>query len=191
MLVRILPLAAYAAVLCATPAPAFSQQQTAQDRGPRGYLEYFATGASRTAPGDAGFGARLLLRVPSSAPVLDRMAVGAYLAKIPGEPGTGRREYGVHTEWVAAPRMGGIDPVLTLGLGAVRREGAWTWRVAARPLRVPTPESATALSVAPGVGARVHVAPGVAFRGDLRRSLALDERGMNATEVAAGISLAL
>jgi hypothetical protein len=190
MIARILPLAACAALLCAAPAPASSQQQR-QDRGPRGYLEYFATGARRTAAGDAGFGARLLLRVPSSAPVLDRMAVGGYLARIPGGPGTERTEYGVHTEWVAAPRVGRVDPVLTLGLGAVRRKGGWLWRLGPRPVRVPTAESTTAFSLAPGVGARVRVTPGVAIRGDLRRTLALDQRGMNVTEVAAGISLAL
>ncbi|HKP77384.1 MAG TPA: hypothetical protein VJT67_17775, partial [Longimicrobiaceae bacterium] len=151
MNVRILPLAACAALLCAAPAPALAQlQRSAPDRAPRGYLEYFATGASR-AVGDAGFGARLLLRVPTTAPVLDRMSLGGYVAKIPGGPGTERREYGLHTEWIATPQPGRVDPVLTLGLGAVTREGAWKWRlVNRRAVRVPTAESTTAFSLAPG-----------------------------------------
>jgi|GEM_PF-6738348 len=189
---RILPAAACAALLCATSAPALSQQlDRTQDRAPRGYFEYFATGASRSFAGNGGgFGARLLLRVPSSAPVLGRMAVGGYAARLPGGPGSARAEYGVHTEWSALGR-GAFDPVLTLGLGAVRRDGGWVWRLTDRPVRLPAPEASTAFTVAPGVGARMHVARGVALRGDLRRAFPLDRDGVGGTQVAAGISLAL
>jgi hypothetical protein len=194
MLTRILPAAACAALLCAAPAPALSQQLSSrtQDPAPRGWFEYYATGASRSLGGDAGggVGARLLLRLPSSAPVLERMAVGAYAARLPGAPGAASSEYGVHAEW-SAPARRVVDPVLTLGLGALRREGGWEWRMAARPVRLPTAEASTTLSLAPGVGARVHVARGVAFRGDLRRAFALERDGIGGTEVAGGISLAL
>jgi hypothetical protein len=188
---RILPAAACAALLCATSAPALSQQLSrSQDRAPRGYFEYYATGASRALGGGAGgVGARLLLRVPSPAAVLERVAVGAYAARLPGGPGAAS-EYGVHTEW-SAPARGAVDPVLTLGLGALRREGGWTWRLSERPVRLPAPEASTTFSLAPGVGARVHVGRGVALRGDLRRAFALERGGVSGTEVAGGISLAL
>jgi hypothetical protein len=154
-------------------------------------VEYYATGAARFA-GDAngGFGARLLLRVGSSAALLDRVALGGYAARIPAGPGFGRTEYGLQTELSAGPGAS-LDPLLTLGLGAVRREGRWVWRPARRPLRVPAPGATTSLALAPGVGARLRVGRGVALRGDLRRALALDRDGVSATEVAAGISLAL
>ena len=193
MLTRILPAAACAALLCAIPAPALSQQlDRTQDRAPRGWFEYFATGASRSLAGDGGggFGARLLLRVPSSAPVLERVAVGGYAARLPGGPGNARAEYGVHAEW-SAPGRGALDPVLTLGLGAVRRDGGWMWRLTDRPVRFPVAEASTALTLAPGVGARMHLARGVALRGDLRRAFALDRNGVSGTAVAGGISLAL
>jgi hypothetical protein len=192
MSMRILSAAACAALLCATSAPALSQQLDRTDhRAPRGYFEYFATGASRSLAGDGsgGFGARLLLRVPSSAPVLERVAVGAYAARLSGGP-EASAEYGVHTEWSAAGR-GALNPVLSLGLGAVRREGGWVWSLGERPVRLPAPGASTAFTLAPGVGARMHVARGVALRGDLRRAFALDRDGADATQVAGGISLAL
>ncbi|MFL5383562.1 MAG: hypothetical protein ACJ8GN_13675 [Longimicrobiaceae bacterium] len=189
---KILPAAFCAALLCAIPAPASSQQSSRIDpRAPRGWFEYFATGAGGSLAGDrGGVGARLLLRVPSSAPVLARMAVGGYAARLPGGPGNARAEYGVHTEW-NAPGRGALDPVLTLGVGAVRRQGGWVWRMGERITRYPAAETHTELTLAPGVGARMHVARGVALRGDLRRAFALERDGVDGTQVAAGISLAL
>ncbi|HEV7589465.1 MAG TPA: hypothetical protein VGO40_15230 [Longimicrobium sp.] len=190
---RILPAAACAALFCAAPARALSQQfDRTQAHAPRGWFEYFATGASRSLVGDGGggVGARLLLRVPSSAPVLERIAVGGYAARLPGGPGSARAEFGVHTEWSAVGR-GALDPVVTLGLGAVQREGGWRWHLGDRLVRLPTPGTSTALTVAPGVGARMHVRRGVALRGDLRRAFPLGRNGVGGTEVAGGISLAL
>ena len=190
---KILPAALCAALLCAASAPALSQQTSRIDpRAPRGWLEYFATGASGSLAGErgGGVGARLLLRVPSSAPVLARVAVGGYAARLPGGPGNARSEYGVHTEWIA-PGRGALDPVLTLGLGAVRREGGWAWHMGERITRRPLVEARTDLTLAPGVGTRVHVGRGVALRGDLRRAFALERGGVDGTQVAAGISLAL
>lgn len=191
---KILSAAFCAALLCAVSAPANSQQPSRTgSRAPRGWLEYFATGVSGSLAGDrgGGVGARLLLRVPSSAPVLARMAVGGYAARLPGGPGNARSEYGVHTEWTASGR-GPLDPVVTLGMGAVRREGGWAWQLAGtRPVRLPVAETRTDLTLAPGVGARMHVGRGVALRGDLRRAFALERDGVDGTEVAAGISLAL
>jgi hypothetical protein len=192
MYARFLPAAACAALLCALPAPARSQQvDRFPDRGPRGYFEYFATGASNSpAREGGGIGARLLLRLPTSAGVLERVAVGGYAARLPGGPGRARAEYGLHTEWSAAAR-GAVDPVLTLGVGAVRREAGWIWRLGDRPLRLPRTGTTTGFALAPGVGARFHLARGVALRGDLRRAVALDRDGVGGTEVAGGISLAL
>ncbi|MFL5542252.1 MAG: hypothetical protein ACJ8J0_24915, partial [Longimicrobiaceae bacterium] len=77
-------------------------------------------------------------------------------------------------------------------LGAVRREGDWVWHLAGRRLiRLPVAEVRTGLTLAPGVGARMHVGRGVALRGDLRRAFALERDGVDGTQVAAGISLAL
>lgn len=192
---KILPAAFCAALLCAAPAPALSQPPSRiEPRAPRGWLEYFATGGgggSLAGERGGGVGARLLLRVPSSAPVLARIAVGGYAARLPGGPGNARSEYGVHTEW-NAPGRGALDPVLTLGLGAVQREGGWMWHLAGRRLiRLPVAETRTDLTLAPGVGARMHVGRGVALRGDLRRAFALERGGVDGTQVAAGISLAL
>ena len=102
-----LPAALCAALLCAASAPALSQQPSRTDtRAPRGWFEYYATGVTGSLAGDrgGGVGARLLLRVPSYAPVLARMAVGGYAARLPGGPGNARSEYGVHTEWNAPGR---------------------------------------------------------------------------------------
>src|SRR4051794_11691476 len=115
---RILPAALGAALLCAASAPALSQQlDRAQDPAPRGWFEYFATGASCSLAGDGGggFGARLLLRVPSSAPVLERVAVGGDAARLPAGPGSARAEYGGPAEW-SAPARAAPGPVLPLGL---------------------------------------------------------------------------
>jgi len=189
---KFLPAAVCAALLCAGSAPALSQQPTRTDtRAPRGWFEYFATDAGGSLAGDrGGVGARLLLRVPSSAPLLARMAVGGYAARLPGGPGNARSEYGLHTEWTA-PGLRVLDPVLTLGVGAVRREGGWVWHMGERITRRPVAEARTDLTLAPGLGARMHVGRGVALRGDLRRAFALEREGVDGTQVAAGISLAL
>ena len=198
MITRILPAAFLAALLCAAPAPARSQTPTPSHDFvtlPRGYVDWYAASPGGSyAGGDLGrgFGARLTLRLAAARP-LDRLAVGAYAAHLPARDGHGQVwEYGAHTDvrvLGAAPRA--VDPLLTLGLGAVHRDDAWRYAFVRRAIRMRVVEPRTGFALSPGVGARLRLAGGVALRGDVRHAFALDRVAQGGTQVAGGISLPL
>ncbi|HEX5725864.1 MAG TPA: hypothetical protein VFX98_10395, partial [Longimicrobiaceae bacterium] len=99
----------------------------------------------------------------------------------------------------------GVDPVVSLGVGALRREET-VWRPVVAPEPGPRfawvagddrPErlarerrQETSLTLAPGVGARLRVAPGLALRTDLRDVLAVGGGTRHHLELSGGISLA-
>lgn len=196
MTTRFLPSAVLATLLCAAPAPALSQTPTPSHGPsiPRGYVDWYAASASGSFAGGGvgrGFGARVTMRLPAAAP-LDRVALGAYAAHLPSRDGQGQVwEYGAHTDVrvTAAPRA--VDPLLTLGLGAVHRDDAWQYAFARRAIRVRVVQPRTGLTLSPGVGARLRLAGGVALRGDVRHAFALDHVAQGGTQVAGGISLPL
>lgn len=136
-------------------------------------------------------------------PLLDRVAAGGYLVHSLGS--VERREvwhYGVQTDVRLVPvPVGRVDPIVSLGIGAVRAEAP------IRPV-LPAPERSvvlegdgpragmiseqvvTSLSLTPGIGARVRVLPGMALRGDLRSLIDVrDER--RHLELSGGISVTL
>lgn len=193
---RILLTAVSAALLCAATAPALSQTDLTRRRpqaAPRGYLDYYAAGASRSFTGGepgSGFGARLMVRVAPAASTLGRVAVGGYLSRLPGRSGGADTwHYGSQADVHLRGAGAAVSPIVTLAAGAVRREGEWTWRYSGRPLRVLQRTTRTGYTLAPGVAARARVAGPVSLRGDLRRAFALDQDARSGTEIAVGISL--
>ncbi|HEV2132005.1 MAG TPA: hypothetical protein VGR27_12915 [Longimicrobiaceae bacterium] len=132
--------------------------------------------------------------------LLDRAAAGGYLVHSLGS--IERREvwhYGVQADVRVAPiPLGRVDPIVSLGIGAVRAE-APIRPVLLAPERsvvregdapregIISEQVVTSLSFTPGIGARVRVLPGLALRGDLRSLIDLrDER--RHLELSGGIS---
>lgn len=188
--------ATLATLLCALSAPALSQTEVARrpQAAPRGYLDYYAAGVSRSyTGGDAGsgFGARLMVRVAPAASPLSRVLVGGYASHLPRTGGAGDTwQYGSQADVHVRGPGSRLDPMLTLAAGAVRRDGVWVRHLAERrPMRVFSDEARTGYTLSPGVAARAHVLRAVALRGDVRRAFALDHDARGGSEFAVGISL--
>jgi opacity protein-like surface antigen len=140
-----------------------------------------------------------------------RAWLGGYLLHAPGSaPDVSLTHYGVEGDFhlVQQPLASRVSPFVSLGVGAVRVEQpARMVMLPAMPiladeaagpglrLRTPFPapddEVTTSLSLAPGVGAQVHLAPGLALRGDVRGVIDFRERTTRTLELTGGISLAL
>ena len=168
--------------------------------GPRPSFEYFVArnrlehggGASRL----DGVGGRVLWPLAAAHAVLSRMAVGGYLTRAGAdgqEPDL--LHYGVQADLrlSRSPLMGRLDPLLSLGVGAVRVEEPAGGSLLT-PLRdprgaEPAPHTRTDPSLVPGVGARLHLFPGIGFRGDARLVVDFRERTSRSLELAGGISL--
>ncbi|HEX8696543.1 MAG TPA: hypothetical protein VF746_29255 [Longimicrobium sp.] len=197
-----------ATLLGTTAAPALSQSQPRPSgREPRGSFEYFATSVRTDIGSQAqGWGGRLLLPLTrDAASPLSRVEVGASVAWWPDDDlSTRMLRYGGEAG-VRLLSARAVEPVLSLGVGAVRRaEPDVRWRfftggltprdLSARgePSRVVSVSERmeTALAVAPGVGARVRLASGLALRGDLRRVFELGD-GHDGMELSGGVSLPL
>jgi hypothetical protein len=198
-----------AATLLGTVAvPALSQSQPRPSgREPHGSFEYFATSV-RTGVGSQaqGWGGRLLLPLArDAASPLSRVEVGASVAWWPDDGlSTRMLRYGGEAG-VRLLSARGVEPMLSLAVGAVRREDPQVrWRfftdglaprdvsVKGQPSRIVSvsARAKTALAVAPGVGARVRLASGLALRGDLRRVFELGD-GHDGIELSGGVSLPL
>ena len=89
------------------------------------------------------------------------------------------------------PIAGRVEPLVSLGVGASRIE---------EELRAPLPlasahawtlvgRTRTLLSVAPGVGFRLLVAPGLGIRGDARQVIDFDETPRRNVEISGGVSI--
>jgi hypothetical protein len=61
----------------------------------------------------------------------------------------------------------------------------------APPRLAPAVETSTSLSMVPGVGARVHLLPRLAFRSDLRMLIDFRARTTRNVELSGGLSLPL
>lgn len=197
---------------CTLFSPANAQQAGLPRGGSGGSVEYFvarnrlALGGGRTDLD--GVGGRILwsLARRDAPPLVSRMALGGYVVHSPEDSEDVEMwHYGVQTdlrlpELRLAPR---VDPLLSLGVGAVRvREEPGSTRLAP-PLpvdvpgwsvRAPEPRSTsarpeTSLSVVPGVGAKLRLVPGLDFRGDLRMVVDFRDRTTRNLELSGGISI--
>jgi hypothetical protein len=116
-----------------------------------------------------------------------------------------------------APLAGRVEPLVSLGLGTVRMDEPGEWvavtpeiritESAARqaqdvtpmPVVLPAlpqqiqvlspPRSTRQVSVAPGIGARVRLLPGVNIRGDMRVLFDINDHTRRTTELAGGFSM--
>ncbi|HET7234611.1 MAG TPA: hypothetical protein VFJ16_31655 [Longimicrobium sp.] len=196
-MIRRIPLPAIlATLLCATAAPALSQTEVVRrtQAAPRGYLDYYAAGVSRSYTGGdlgRGLGARLMVRVAPASSALGRVAVGGYASHLPRrEGGADTWQYGAQADVHLRGAGSAFAPMLTLATGAMRRDGEWAWQYAARrPTRVFRNVVRTGYTLSPGIAARAHVTRAVAVRGDVHHAFALDNDARGGTEIAVGISL--
>lgn len=155
-----------------------------------------------------GVGGRVLWPLPAGGPLLSRMAVGGYLTHAEED---GREpdmwHYGVQADLRLArsPLAGRVDPLLSLGVGAVRVEEPAAVAPPRAPLFGPgasllTPlrdgpagspalRTRTSPSLVPGVGARVHLLPWLGFRGDVRMLVDFRDGARRDLEVAGGLSI--
>ncbi len=186
-----------AAVLsCTLFSPANAQQAAPPRAGGGGSVEYFVA-CSRMALGGGrtdldGVGGRILW------PLVSRMALGGYVVHTPEDSEDVEMwHYGVQAD-LRLPGPGlvpRVDPLLSLGVGAVRVEEepgrtptAPPLLLAAEPRSAPArPE--TSLSLVPGLGAKLRLVPGLDFRGDLRMVVDFRDRTTWNLELSGGISI--
>ncbi|HEX8272997.1 MAG TPA: hypothetical protein VF615_10195 [Longimicrobiaceae bacterium] len=179
---------------------------------PRPSFEYFVA-RSRLEQGGVssrldGVGGRVLWPLPAGGPLLSRMSVGGYLTHAEED---GREpdlwHYGVQADMrlARAPLAGRVDPLLSLGVGAVRVEepvaaapppaprfdpgASLLTPLRDGPARSPALRTRTSPSLVPGVGARVHLLPWLGFRGDVRMLVDFRDGARRDLEVAGGLSI--
>lgn len=211
-----------AALLGAAPLSLIAQQQS-PPAGParsdgRVWLEGYVARFSLDAGGGEragldGIGGRILWPLAAGEagwrhPLLTRAAVGAFVTHTPGT--FSRMEawhLGAQADLhVLARPVGVVDPVLSLGVGALRKEelasrgqitvpdgagpifAAMLERVA--PERTLERRHETRMALSPGVGVKIRLAPGLALRTDVRDVLALRGGTEHHLEVSGGISVA-
>ena len=187
----------------ALPATARAQLPTRADVGgrlvERPAFDYFVSSYRGAAGGEGdAVGGRLMWPMARVAPAsrwVSRTYLGAYLVHSPDEEDRGESlRYGAQADLQLAdrPLVGRVEPLLSLGVGASRVE---------RELRSPLPlvgdqggwalreEARTLFSVAPGVGFRVLVVPGLGIRGDARQVIDFDETPTRNVELSGGVSI--
>ncbi|HEX7240378.1 MAG TPA: hypothetical protein VF263_08945 [Longimicrobiaceae bacterium] len=190
-----------AVLSCTLFSPANAQQHE-ESRG--GSVEYFVA-RSRMALGGGrtdldGVGGRILwsLARRDAPPLVSRMTLGGYVVHTPEDTEDVEMwHYGVQAD-LRLPGPGlvpRVDPLLSLGVGAVRVEEEPGTTPTAPPLLLAAePRSAparpeTSLSVVPGVGAKLRLVPGLDFRGDLRMVVDFRDRTTRNLELSGGISI--
>jgi hypothetical protein len=195
-------------LLAATVAPALAQSPAQQNgQPPRGIFEYFVTSTRLGGESLAeGFGGRMLVPLARDGEsFLSRVDVGPFVAWRPESDRSAEvlrfgGQADVRPFTPPQPGRAALEPVLSLAVAAMRgEEPAPSRRLAPETLvphdvpgllarqRVGSRE-ASSLAMAPGVGARLRLARGVALRGDLRRIVPLGD-GREGTEVSGGLSL--
>lgn len=160
-----------------------------------------------------GFGGRVMWSLAATpAPWGSRTWLGGYLVHTPQDQNDAAMwHYGVQTDLKVAPAplAGRVDPLLSLGVGAVRVEepvkrlvpppmvlldrgpGTGSGIFAPRPVDAAPREmeARTSLSLVPGVGARVRLTRGLDFRSDVRVLMDFRSRTTRNVEVSGGISV--
>lgn len=163
---------------------------------PRPSFEYFVARNRLERGGTAseldGVGGRVLWPLRASGPLLSRMAVGGYLthAQEAGED-PDMWHYGVQADLrlTRSPLLGRLDPLVSLGVGAVRVQEPAGRSLLTLPGRAPALRTTTDPSLVPGVGARVHLLPWLGFRGDVRMLVDFRDGARRDLEVAGGLSI--
>ncbi|HEV2150363.1 MAG TPA: hypothetical protein VGR37_23390 [Longimicrobiaceae bacterium] len=194
-----------AAPVCAlSPSPAEAQSRPLETRPrmeARPAFEYFVARNRLELGGGAaeldGVGGRLLWPVAgvSAAPLFSRTDLGGYLVHSPADGAEPEMwHYGVQADLRLgrAPLARRIDPLLSLGVGAVRVEEPATEALRV-PMRYPVAvtQTRTDPSVVPGLGARLRLLPGLGLRGDVRMVVDFRERTTRNVETSAGVSVAM
>lgn len=195
-----------AALAGLAPLPLHAQLPDAGEHRPaesRRFLDYFLS-RNRLDQGTEldGIGGRITwpLAARGGAPLLERVSVGGYLVHTPEDAEEYEMlHYGVEADVRVSPQplAGRVDPLLSLGVGAVRVEepgrryagGRGAYLVLKEPGAAPATD--TSLSLVPGLGARVYLLPGVGFRSDLRLVVDFRERTTRNVELSGGLSLPL
>jgi len=162
-------------------------------------FEYFVARSRLERGGTAsrldGVGGRVLWPLGTTGPLLSRMAVGGYLThadEAGAEPDMWH--YGVQADLRLSPSplAGRVEPLLSLGVGAVRVEEPVARSLLARPEaldRLPAVRARTDPSLVPGVGARLRLLPWLGFRGDVRMLVDFRDGARRDLEVAGGLSI--
>jgi hypothetical protein len=151
-----------------------------------------------------GAGARLLRPLAAhddgaAAPTASRLAVGAFATYARrGDPGLTAWHYGAQADLRlgARPLGGRVEPLLSLGVGALRTRHESDCG-ALPPVRDACPPRAggrvlaeTAPAVSPALGVRVGLLPGLALRSEVRDVIVYQGTPRHTLELATGISLA-
>ncbi|HEX2190775.1 MAG TPA: hypothetical protein VHG51_17840 [Longimicrobiaceae bacterium] len=182
------------------PAPAGAQAPPELPRlETRPSFEYFVARNRLDRGGAAseldGVGGRVLWPLAAMDPLLSRVAVGGYLvhsARDGEDPDMWH--YGVQADLRLSRSAfaGRVDPLVSLGVGAVRvkEPGTGEWIAPLRdPLAASTARVRTDPSLVPGIGARIHLLPGVGLRGDARMVVDFRDRASRSLEFSGGISI--
>ncbi|HEX2094815.1 MAG TPA: hypothetical protein VHG28_20590 [Longimicrobiaceae bacterium] len=200
--------AATLAGIVPTPVSAQLQPRKAEVRGS---LEYFVARNRLTLGGGPteldGVGGRILWPLTAvtgtdALPLASRIAVGGYVVHTPRDAEEMEMwHYGMQADLLVpvVPAESRIDPLLSLGVGAVRVDEPTRIPVPAQHLTVigapgklpalRTERTHTDLSLVPGVGARLRLLPGVDFRSDLRMVIDFRDRTRRNLEMSGGISI--
>jgi hypothetical protein len=151
---------------------------------------YRDAGPSAESGGVGAVGARLMwpLASLSGSPLLTRASLGGYVVHSPEDEELTRSwRYGAQADVrvTRLPVAGRVDPLVSLGVGASRMQQPPA--PVGREARVS--QTRTYLSVAPGVGLRLLVTPGLGLRGDARQVLDFSEGVQRRVELSGGLSL--
>lgn len=125
-----------------------------------------------------------------------RAALGGYLVHAPAiRGGEEAWRYGAQADLRVADLEIGtrVQPILSLGIGALHEQVPLVRPVPVPPGRTETAEldmfQRMTLSVAPGLGVRIWLMPGLALRGDARRVIDMDDSNRRHFEFSGGFSL--
>lgn len=200
----------------ATPALGQAPASPAGEESELRYFDYFVSrygGAGMEDERRDAVGGRVMWSLSPfsgalATPVFGRAALGGYFVH-------SRDDRERDEEWrfgtqadvrlMTEPLLGRVDPIVSLGVGAVRHKeptrrqagstdgGIVDLRPPLAPLSIHdtvTPgRTFTALSVTPGLGARVRLVPGLDLRSDARQVIDFHEELERRLEVSAGISI--
>jgi hypothetical protein len=202
---RIVRLGALGVMLGALPAAPLGAQapvtgvQTVQVARPN--FEPFYTrirfGSDRGRMTAEGFGARFMWRGASlfdpSSPLAGHLDLGVFGSYTPKQTFLAKLDAATYHVGLtadvrpfAAPLAGRVDPFASLGLGVL------STRVTSGLAQAPSPlfrDSGSAITLAPGVGARLLLSSSLGLQGDVRDVVAFDEGARHNPALSAGVSL--
>lgn len=180
------------------------------DRGVEHHFDYFVNQRLRMMNEGRealnGVGGRIMWSLtPGNAVASRRVALGGYVIHASSDGDSPDVwQYGTQADLMvsSAPVGGVVEPLVSLGVGAVQFGDPGRFPAAAAPHTAPgahpdpagTPKEAgrkTRLEIAPGIGARVRLLPGVNIRSDVRSVLEVGNRTRPDLEFAGGFSFSV